>query len=376
MTKNKKITRHGFCALLGFLMLQASSGASAFTLIELPDPESTPGNAVTDISAFQSLIQPLLSVLQTHLQNARRAENKFGISAQQGDLFASNEYTDTASDANFIKVSSHSAGSAGIKSLWLGTTATNFENNFSRTEFDGNSNLLVAGFDYTRADKYIFGISLSIEETKMNTDFNLGNQDISGYNVNPYFAYLISDSWSLDVGLGIGRFDTDQTRIVADVNPAPPPLVTADIVDSKFSTDRDFVATNLTYAVPRGNWYLTGWLGWLKATQDQEGFTESDGTVVDSADLDFERWSLGGEAAYSHRSYETYLSLIYELDTEDNQVEFATGAQPSDDDDSYLVGIGWRYFGSDLVANIELSSRQGADDLAETSVSTTLRLQL
>ena len=153
-------------------------------------------------------------------------------------------------------------------------------------------------------------------------------------------------------------------------------MVIADIVDSNFSTDRDFVATNLTYAVPRGNWYLTGWLGWLKATQDQEGFTESDGTTVGSDDLDFERWSLGGEAAYSLRSSETYLSVIYEKETDDNQIEFATGAQPSDDDDSYLIGIGWRYFGSDLVANIELSSRQGAEDVTETSISTTLRLQL
>jgi hypothetical protein len=376
MTRNPIITRHGLCALLGLLLLQTSGTASAFTLIELPDPNATPGNTVTDISAFESLIRPLLSVLQTHLQNARRAGKKFASLAQQDNLLASNEYTDTASDANFIKVASNSAGPAGMKSLWLGTTATNFENEFSRTEFDGNSNLLVAGFDYTRGDKYIFGISVSIEDTNINTDFNLGRQDIGGYSINPYFAYLISDSWSIDLGLGTGSYDTDQTRATGIVNPAPPPLVTADIVNSSFSTDRDFVATNLTYAVPRGNWYLTGWLGWLKATQDQEAFSESDGTSVGSESLDFERWSLGGEAAYDFRNSETYLSLIYEKQTDDNQIEFATGAQPSDDDDSYLVGIGWRYFGRDLVANIELSSRQGAEDLTETSISTTLRLEL
>ena len=357
-------------------MLQASGAASAFTLIEIPDPNTTPGNAVTDISAFESLIRPLLSVLQTHLQNARRADKKLGGLAQQDNLWASNEYTDTASDANFLKVSSNSAGSAGMKSLWLGTTATIFENDFSRTRFDGNSNLLVAGFDYTRADKYIFGISVSLEDTKINTDFNIGKQNIDGYSINPYFAYLISDSWSLDVGLGIGNFDTDQTRATGVIDPGPPAAIIADIVDSNFSTDRDFVAANLTYAVPRGKWYMTGWIGWLKATQEQEGFTESDGTRIGSEDLDFERWSLGGEAAYSHRSSETYLSLIYEKDTGDNEIEFATGEQPSNDDDSYLVGIGWRYFGDELVANIELSSRQGAEDLSETSISTTLRLEL
>jgi len=357
-------------------MLQVSGTASAFTVIELPDPTSTPGNAVTDISAFESLIRPLLSVLREHLQNARRAKKKIPSFAQQDNLLASNEYTDFASDAQFIKVSSNNAGPGGTKSLWLGTTATDFENDFSRTRFDGTSNLLVAGFDYTRNEKYIFGISVSLEDTKLNTDFNLGKQDIGGYSINPYFAYLISDSWSLDVGLGIGNFDTDQTRATGVIDPGPPAAIVADIVDSSFSTDRNFVATNLTYAVPRGNWYLTGWIGWLKATQDQEGFTESDGTSIGSADLDFERWSLGGEAAYGHRSSETYLSLIYEKETSDNKVEFITGAQPSNDDDSYLVGIGWRYFGDELVANIELTSRQGAEDLTETSISTTLRLEL
>jgi hypothetical protein len=261
-----------------------------------------------------------------------------------------------------------------MKSAWFGTTATRFENDFSRTEYDGYSNLLVGGIDYTVSDKYIVGVALSYEIGKINTDFNVGNQDIDGYSINPYFAYLISDSWSVDLSLGFGSFDTEQNRAVGAI--APGPTIIADVVDSSFTTDRDFVATNLTYSAPRGNWYLSGWLGVLVATKDQEAYTESDNTDIDAQELDFKRWNIGGEAAYGHRRSETYFGLIYEQDTDVNEIEFATGEQPSNDDDSVLVNVGWRYLGSDVVANIELSSRQGAEDMSETSISTTLRIDL
>ena len=192
----------------------------------------------------------------------------------------------------------------------------------------------------------------------------------------PYFAWLISDAWSVDLSLGFGSFDTDQTRAAGELDIGPPIVVSAVPVDSEFTTDREFASTNLTYSVPRGNWYLTGWLGLIAATQDQESYTESDDTRVDAEELDIKRWSLGGEAAYAHRVGESYLSLIYDKDEDVNEIEFDSGEQPENDDDSWLVSVGWRYFGGNVVASIELSSRQGMDDASENSISSTLRIDL
>lgn len=372
MTRNRKITRHGICALLGLLMLQASGTASAFTLIEIPDPSRSPGNTVTDTTTFKNQIEPLTGAIRSHIRNSQR-KHRPGSTAQQGQILASNTYATTMSDADFIEVSSHSGG-GDLSSLWLNSTFTTYDNDFSRTRYDGDTHMLLAGYDYTKSDKYIFGVAVSYETSLIDTEFNLGSQKSDGYSINPYFAYLISDSWSVDLGVGFGSFDTDQRRSIAGSGGVP--IFLADSVESDFSTDRNFVASNLTYSVPRGNWYLTGWLGLLYATKDQEGYTESDGTVVDSEDLDKKQWSLGGEAAYGFGASEAYFGLIYEKDTDVNEVEFLIGEQPANDDDSALVNIGWRYFGSELVASIEFSSRQGADDETENSISSTLRLDL
>ena len=41
-----------------------------------------------------------------------------------------------------------------------------------------------------------------------------------------------------------------------------------------------------------------------------------------------------------------------------------------------LLTLGWRYYGSDLTANIELTSRLEADDFDEHSILSTLRIDL
>lgn len=362
-------------AIIGLLLLQAGGPARAFTIIEIENSIESPGNTITTPTTFNAQVQPLINTLNSHLRVSQRKRNP-GSSAQQGNIFASNSYTDTLTDVGFIEVSSHGGSKRGIPSLWFGTTFTEFENDFSRTEHDGNAQLLLFGFDYTKSDRYIVGVSLSYETSRITTDFNLGDQDIDGYSINPYFAWLISDAWSVDLSLGLGSFDTEQTRAIGQLDTGPPIVIDAAAVNSDFSTDRDFVSTNLTYSVPRGNWYLTGWLGLISATQDQDAYTESDDTRVESEELDFKRWSIGGEAAYAHRIGETYLGLIYDKDEDVNEIEFDSGEQPENDDDSWLVTLGWRYFGGDVVASIELSSRQGADDASENSITSSLRIDL
>ncbi len=372
----KKAFLYGIKPAIAILLLQVSSSALAFTLIEIPDSDTAPSSSITESTTFNSQLQPVLSAIQSHILDSRR-NKKTEKSAQQGNVLASNGYAETMSDAYFIKVSSHDSNSSGnSRSLWLNSTFTSFDNDFSRTKYDGGMQMLLVGFDYTLADRYIFGVAVSYEASDIDTAFNTGNQETDGFSINPYFAYLISDTWSVDLSIGFGDFDTDQYRSVGAIDPGPPVGIVADTVDSNFSSDRDFVASNLTYSTPRGNWYLTGWLGFLLANKDQDSYTESDSTEIKGDDLDTERWSLGGEAAYGQDASETYVSLIYEKDNDRNEIEFATGEQPANDDDSMLLSIGWRYYGGDLVANIEFSSRQGADDLTENTISSTLRIDL
>jgi hypothetical protein len=359
----------GIKSAFAILLLQTSGSALAFTLIEIPGSNTSPGAIVTDATTFNTQIQPVIGAIQAHLLDARRS-SKSRKSAQADNVLASNRYAETMSDADFIKVSSHGGNdNSGSRSLWLNSTSTTFDNDFSGTKHNGDQHMLLAGFDFTFTDRYIFGVAVSFETSNINTEFNLGNLEMDGFSINPYFAYLISDSWSIDLSLGYGSFETDQYR-------TPTPLLLPATVDSNFDSTRDFVASNLSYSGIRGDWYLTGWFGLLLANKDQDSYEESDATAVDGQSLDMELWSLGGEAAYGSGAAETYFSLVYEVDNDLNELEFTTGDQPANDDDSMLLSIGWRYYGGDLVANIEFSSRQGADDVTENSISSTLRIDL
>ena len=376
MTKPKLASLLGPKLLMAFLLLQASQGALAFTIIEIPDSSSAPGSSIAEASAFGNQLQPVVGALQDRLQDIRRHSRKIQ-SAQQGSVLAYNSHAQTMSDAEFIKVSAHGSGvDSSLKSLWFNSSFTAFDNDFSRTKYDGDTQMLIVGYDNTVNDRFTYGAAISYETSDIDTVFNGGNQEVDGFSINPYIAYLFSDTWSVDLSLGIGDFDIEQYRTVGGVNPAPPPLLVTNTVTSETSSSRGFLASNLVYGDLRGNWYLSGWLGLMVARKEQDGYTESDDTDVDSQRLDFERWSLGAEAAYASGMFETYLGLVFEKDDDIDKVEFSTGEQPDYDDETMLLSLGWRYFGDVLVANIEFSSRLLADDVNENTISTTLRLDL
>ncbi len=359
--------------LAGLAILLWANNALAFTIIEIPDEEDAPGASIADAISLGAQFRPLAAALRSHAE-AKLRRDASREAATGGDVFAHSGYADTASDASFIEVANHGGGQGILQSVWLSSSLTDFDNDFSRTRFDGKTHLLLAGLDITVSERYVWGIAFGYETTTIDTEFNSGGQEIDGFNLSPYFAYLLSDTWSVDVSLSLGSYDTKQTR--GEVAVLPGPVLVVDNVDSDFSSERQFLASNLTYSAPRGNWFLTGWLGLLAGDKEQDDYTESDATEVEGQELDIERWYLGGEAAYGHDVSETYFGLIYEKDQDVNEIEFAAGEQPENDDDSVLLTVGWRYFGSDVTADIELSTRLGQDDTSESSIATTLRIDL
>ena len=361
----KAVLKHSFKAILVILLLQFSSTAVAFTLIRLES--ILPSSTITDSSTFNTRIQPITGAIRAHLLTTKRG-SMARLAAQADVTLATNTYVETTTDFEFLKASSH--GGTGINSarnnVWVNSTFVSFENDFSRTSFDGSIHMLVFGFDYTISDRYIFGIALNKETSKVNTDFNIGNQSVDGFGINPYFAFLLSDAWSLDLGLGYGVIDTDQSRTIAG------PVV----VTSNFESVQNFVTMNLTGTSITGNWYLTSALGLLVANKEQDSYVESDATAVTGQDIDLKQFNLLGEAAYSHSVSESYVGLIYENLTEFEEIQLLGNPQPANDDDSFLIMLGWRYYGSDIIANFEINSRVSQDETSEYSILSTLRIDL
>jgi hypothetical protein len=350
------------------------STALAFTLITFSQEQLAPSNTVTGATTQQTEIQPIAGAIRAQLLSARRLQASRKVTQAGRVLVAS---ADRRAGFDYLAANDRSStgggslGGGNTESLWISSTASSLENDFSRAAFNGATHNLVAGFDVTRSDRYVLGISAGHEASNYVTTFNAGNQKVRGFNVSPYFAYLLSDNWSVDLILGYGDFDTRQSRTMATG------LLTSIAVDSEFSSTRGFVSTNLTNVSTWGNWNLTGALGLLASRREQDAYTESaPGNTVAGTKQTIEQWNLLGEAAYGRGASETYVGMMYEKTRDPLQVQFATGPQPANDPDGVLLTAGWRHFGKGLTANFVFSKRLAQDQVNEYGFSMMLRVDL
>ncbi len=368
----KSLSRILACALLSY-----GSTALAFTLILPPQEQFSPSNTIADTSTLEPQVQAIAGAIRTQLLSHRRPRSPEKVT-QAGRMLAANADPGTRSDVNFLAAalddpSGAGSGSSGDgQSLWISTAINSLENEFSRTAFHGATHNLLAGFDLTRSDKYVLGVSVGHEASNFDTTFNAGNERTRGFNLNPYFSLLLSDTWSLDLIGGYGRFNTRQSRTIGSILV---PLATV-AVDSEFASKRGFVSTNLTNVSARGNWKLTSSLGFLGSKREQDAYVESDGSAVAAAKQTSRQWNLLGEAAYGRGNAETFVGLTYENSRDDQRIQFATGAQPANDPDSVVLAAGWRHFGKGLTANFLFNSRLAKDQVTEYGFAMTLRVDL
>ncbi|HJS37699.1 MAG TPA: autotransporter outer membrane beta-barrel domain-containing protein [Burkholderiales bacterium] len=356
--------------IVGCALLLYGGNALAFTLI----PELlAPSNTITEATTLETQVQPVVSTIRMQMLSQRRGKKSDKVT-QAGRLLAANAHADIRSDYQYLAAAGDSSGAGGLggdsSSLWISTAYNALENEFWRTSFYGSTQNVLAGYDFTRSDKYILGVALGYEASNYVTNFNFGNEKTRGYNVSPYFALLLSDSWSLDASLGYGQFNTRQSRTLGTG-----PL-TAIAVDSEFDSTRGFASLNLTNVSNWGNWKLTSSLGALATRREQDAYTESIGIPVASSKQTVEQYNVLGELAYGAGPSEAFFGAMYENTRDPQKVEFATGEQPANDPDSVLLTAGWRHFGKGLTASFLFSSRVAQEQVNEWGVAMTLRLEL
>ena len=361
--------------ILAFALLSYGSIASAFTLI--PQEQLSPSSSITESTTLETQTQPIASTIRAQIfSHLRPSGAKKG--SQLGSTFLAASARPGASDVNYLAAvagdSSAPGGGSAIgnsESVWISGTTTSLENTFSRTAFNGATNNILAGFDLTRSNRYVFGVSLGHEASNFTTTFNTGDEKTRGFNVNPYFAWLISDTWSVDLILGYGDFKTRQFRVL------PTGPLASQVISSEFDSTRGFASTNLTNVQTFGNWKITGSLGFLGSRRENDAYTESIGTTVAKSKRTSEQWSFLGEAAYGRGNSETFFGAMYENIRDPERIQFAVGPQPSDDNDSVVLTAGWRYFGTrSISANFVFSGRVGQDDVREYGFSMMLRVDL
>ncbi len=369
-TRENTVLQKTLGRILGCALLSYGSTALAFTLI----PEQlTPSAIITDSFTLQAQVQPIAGTIRSQIFGLRRPGSSKKVTQVGGMMVAANDHSGSASDVNYLAAAANDPSGAGggssggnAQSLWISSATDSLENTFSRTAFYGATQNVLVGYDFTRSDRYVLGISSGYEASNFATKFNSGNEKTGGYNINPYFAWLITDAWSLDLIGGVGKFNTDQSRAALIGVP----------VDSNFSSKRAFASTNVTNISGWGNWKLTSSLGYLWSKRDQHGYDENGGFSVAASKQTSKQWNLLEEVAYGRGNSESFFGARYEDIRGYQKLELLGGEQPANDPTSVLLTAGWRHFGRGLTASFVFSGRVAQEQVKEHGFSMVLRADL
>lgn len=358
----KHLHRHFLKILLGLWLLQSGTAVAEVIIPDLIPPDLVPelpglpdqetietedfvsGSLITDADTVESQVQPVITAVNKHLRNIFR-------------IFALPARGDGAGDED------------RFQGVWTSYNRMEFENTFSRTAFEAVSDLLLVGYDAAIAENHLVGIAVGTESTEIDTFFNEGGIETEGLTFAPYYGWMMSDSFSLDVSLGYSDLDTDQFRTLPQ-NLGPPLAGTR--VSSRYSSERRFTTANLNGFWGFGDFSFGARVGHLSVESEQDAYEENDGTVYAAGSLEFAQSYIGGDISYGIRS-QPFFGVTLMKDSSSENVVFPSGEQPADDASSMQLVAGWRYYGDRVSAALEFSKRDGKEQYLEDSVSFTLR---
>ena len=235
-------------------------------------------------------------------------------------------------------------GSAGSKPLnvgaWLRGAYTVIDGNDRGGEFEGSAVNLVAGVDYlfqnTRMP-IVVGLSGGYEKLDIDTTFNTGTYEGNGFTLAPYVAIMPMRNFIVDFSGGMTWLDYDVSRTVAAAKRT-----------GSFDATRAFFGGNATYNHYAGAWRLSPTMGILSMREEQDGYTESNGTVVPGSAIDLTRASGGLEVGYNLggmnqtlTGVEPFVKLIGEYDiVNEDAIDLGNGVMSSAEDYGAVAGGG------------------------------------
>ncbi|MGE4220954.1 MAG: autotransporter outer membrane beta-barrel domain-containing protein [Alphaproteobacteria bacterium] len=235
-------------------------------------------------------------------------------------------------------------GSAGSKPMnvgaWLRGAYTGIESTDRGGEFDGNAINLVGGVDYLFQNTKIpvvVGLSGGYEVLDIETKFNTGTYEGNGFTFAPYVAISPMRNFIIDASGGMTWLDYDVSRTVGGSKRT-----------GTFDATRYFLAANATYNHYAGAWRLSPTVGILNMREEQDGYTENNGTVVQGNAIDLTRASGGLEVGYNLggmnqtlTGIEPFVKLVGEWDIDhEKSVDLGNGVKSSAEDFGAVAGGG------------------------------------
>ncbi len=255
-------------------------------------------------------------------------------------------------------------------SVWGGFSHTDSSGDFPTTAFDSSRYNFLVGADFSPREGLIMGLALGYEDQEIDSFFNAGEMDMDGYTVAPYIALQVGDQSSIDLTFGYSDIDVSQFRSTGGVPGGAR-------ISSKVDSDRYFVSGNFTTFRDYGEWHVTGQIGASWAKDQQDAFTESNGTVNARSSFRLGQAKIGGEVSRAWGAFEPYASATLEYDFARTEIPFAAGVARSQyDPTDVLFGFGVRYFADNgLSGSVGYSRIFGRENYDESTLQFLVRAE-
>ncbi len=213
--------------------------------------------------------------------------------------------------------------------VWGQYGYTIFDEDQSAIDSDGKSHTVAFGGDYRFNRWLIGGLALAYERTDVDTTFNLGKLDQTGYVVAPYAVFaLIQNRLFLDVSAGYVFGDQDTERNSGRIR-------------GSTDTSRIFGAANLTASLEHKNWNFRPGTGILWSRSQSEAYRESNATAVPKVVDHFGRMRLGTEVGYQFAKWEPFVMADYTYDYKFDYAKVGAGQiQPKEHRSAATFGLG------------------------------------
>lgn len=251
--------------------------------------------------------------------------------------------------------------------VWLNGSYTWIENEQANSNFDGQILNVMGGADYLVSDRVLVGLSGGYENQDIKTKFNNGKLEGDGFTVAPYFAFILNKNVNFDVSVGHSWIDYDVSRNGSSVT-------------GSTTGDRWFGSANANYVTSVNNWQLGATAGYLYTMENQDGYTESDGSAVSEVGVHLGQARLSGKLGYLFPASFGYVNpygtarLEYDVLKDEAGIIDAAGTKANDDKFGVTFGLGVSAgIGEATSINLEGTTTQFREEMNAYGVSGTVR---
>jgi len=260
-----------------------------------------------------------------------------GVMASQPVLAQSNPTRDTSTESTKTTaetVANRAAALPRPNGVWLQGSYTDVEQGTPGAAFDGSLVNFVGGYDRFVTERLLLGVALSYESLDIDTRFLTGRGSLenSGFGITPYVGYRLDDRWSVDLAVGYNWLEYDSK-------------VNNNTASGSFDAERWFANTSINGILRSDNWRFLPKAGLLYMKETQDAYRQTNGALVQEADIRLGRVYAGGRIGYATETMMPYIKLIGEYDFKRPGAQaIGNGQFTSDDDTGAQIGAGVEFF--------------------------------